>query len=178
MNFAVVIKKMKPKGEKEKSGVFRTPQYHSNTHLWKTKVIEQLTERERALLMLAQQGKSAKEIADILFKSHFTIQNHLKSLFEKLQAHFIMEAIDIASNQRMIYVQKQECAEQIPLPLEVNNKRTRTLITDEKLQKIQIYLNEGLSNRKVAERVGISESVIRYWKKKKKLNDPIIFHLL
>jgi len=25
MNFAVVIKKMKPKGEKEKSGVFRTP---------------------------------------------------------------------------------------------------------------------------------------------------------
>lgn len=53
-------------------------EYNSRTGRWKQKTKEALTERERAILMLAGQGKSAKEIANDLCKGQNTIRNQIK----------------------------------------------------------------------------------------------------
>lgn len=64
---------------------------------------ELLTERERAILMLAQQGKSSSEIADILCRGHNTIRNQIKYMFSKLKIHSMQGAIELARNSHMIY---------------------------------------------------------------------------
>lgn len=68
-----------------------------------TKIKESLTERERAILMLAQQGRSSTEIGDILCKGHNTIRNQIKALFSKLKMHSMQGTIEFARNFRMIY---------------------------------------------------------------------------
>ena len=78
-------------------------EYNFVTRRWKQKVKESLTERERAILMLAQQGKSSAEIADDLCKGHNTIRNQIKALFSKLKIHSMQGAIELARNFRMIY---------------------------------------------------------------------------
>ncbi len=46
--------------------------------------IDPLTTREREVLKLIAEGKSSKEIAHLLFISVFTVNNHRKSIMEKL----------------------------------------------------------------------------------------------
>ena len=46
--------------------------------------IDPLTPREREVLKLIAEGKSSKEIADLLFISVFTVNNHRASIMEKL----------------------------------------------------------------------------------------------
>ena len=43
-----------------------------------------LTSREREVLKLIAEGKSSKEIANLLFISVFTVNNHRASIMEKL----------------------------------------------------------------------------------------------
>lgn len=71
-------------------------EYNFMTKRWKQKTKEQLTERERAILMLAEQGKSSGEIAGDLCKGKNTIRNQIKALFSKLKVHSMQEAIEIA----------------------------------------------------------------------------------
>lgn len=78
-------------------------EYNFRTKRWNQKEKVQLTERERAILMLAQQGKSSKEIASYLCREHYTIRNQIKALFFKLEVHSMQEAIEFAENFRMIY---------------------------------------------------------------------------
>lgn len=78
-------------------------EYNFITRRWKQKVKESLTERERAILMLAQQGKSSSEIADLLCRGHNTIRNQIKYLFSKLKIHSMQGAIEFARNLHMIY---------------------------------------------------------------------------
>ena len=144
-------------------------EYNFVSKKWKEKTIELLTEREKAILMLAQQGQGTKEIADNLCKSFHTIHNQLTELFFKLEVHSIMEALDLASNRRMIYVRKHDLKEQEQPPVKAPQKRYRTLITDDMMHRIQTYLDGGLSIRKAADKEGISESAIRYWKGLKKI---------
>jgi DNA-binding NarL/FixJ family response regulator len=136
---------------------------------WKRKETEALTERESATLILAQQAKSVKEIANDLDKAYDTIKNQLKPIFEKLNVRSIAEAINIASNYRMIYISKQDTKANIQPPVETPQKRSRVLINDEMMQRIQQYLDKGLKIREIAKIIGISESAIRYLKKKGKL---------
>jgi DNA-binding CsgD family transcriptional regulator len=63
---------------------------------------KKLTEPERAILMLARQGKNTKEIAGILCKSPETIHNQIKRIFFKLDVHSIQEAIEVATCHRMM----------------------------------------------------------------------------
>ena len=144
-------------------------EYRFASRRWKQIAIKPLTERERAILMLAQQGKSSIEIADDLLKGHNTIRNQIKPIFEKLDVHSMIETIDIASNHRMIYVQKKVITETARPPVETFHKRTRVLVTDDMMQRIQQHLDDGLSMRKAADREGVSECAIRYWKRKGKL---------
>ena len=119
--------------------------------------------------MLAQQGENAMEIADDLCRGYNTVRNQLKAIFLKLDVHSIAEAIEMASNNHILYVPKQHLSASKQPPDEAPRKRTRVLITDEMIQLIQQHLDDGLSMRKAAEKAGISECAIRYWKGKGKL---------
>jgi two-component system response regulator DesR len=55
-----------------------------------------LTERERAVLRLAEQGRSNKEIADALGLSHGTVRNYLHEAAGKLGADNRVEAARVA----------------------------------------------------------------------------------
>jgi DNA-binding NarL/FixJ family response regulator len=70
---------------------------------WKRITIKMLTERERAILMLAGQGKKTKEIANDLYRGHNTIHNQKQLLFPQLNVHSKQEAIEYAHSHRMIY---------------------------------------------------------------------------
>ena len=145
-------------------------EYRIKSTGWDLKTIELLTERERAILMLAQQGKNSGEIADLLCKGHYTVRNQIKPIFSKLDVNSMIEAIDTASHYHMIYVPKQQdVTEPEQPPVKAPHKRPRILITDSMFQSIQKHLNEGLSMRKAAKKAGVLESAVRYWKKKGKI---------
>lgn len=140
-------------------------EYNFTTKRWKQKTKELLTERERAILMLAQQGKSSAEIADNLCKGQNTIRNQIKALFSKFEVHSMQEAIEFACYHCMISP-KQDIE---PQPIEASCKRSRVLLTEDMLQRIQQYLDDGKSVRQAAKLEGIAESAIRYWKNKERL---------
>lgn len=56
-------------------------------------VVEALSEREVEVLRLVARGLSNREIAEELVLSPYTIQNHMKSIFGKLQASSRTEAV-------------------------------------------------------------------------------------
>lgn len=140
-------------------------EYNYKVRRWQQKAIETLTEREKAILVLAQQGKTTNEIADDLYKGFNTIRNQIKALFSKLNVHSMQEAIEYASNHCLIYP-KQHLKQQ---SIEEHRKRSRTLLTEDMLQRIQQYLDDGKSIRQAARLEGVTESAIRYWKEKGKL---------
>lgn len=140
-------------------------EYNTTTQRWRKKTIEPLTERERAILMLAQQGKNSGEIAGILYKGRNTIRNQIKSLFAKLNTHSMQETVELACRHGMIYPKPDT-----PSPsFELGDKRKRRPITQVKLQHIQHHLDEGKSIRQTAKLESTSESAIRYWVKQGKL---------
>ncbi|HEX9463967.1 MAG TPA: response regulator transcription factor, partial [Alphaproteobacteria bacterium] len=53
----------------------------------KTSSLEQLTPRQREILQLIAEGKSSKEIAQLLDASVKTIESHRASLMERLDIH-------------------------------------------------------------------------------------------
>nr|WP_321522015.1 LuxR C-terminal-related transcriptional regulator [uncultured Macellibacteroides sp.] len=77
-------------------------EYNYTSKRWTPKTKNRLTEREKAILMLAQQGKSSKEIANDLCKGENTIRNQIKPLFSKLNVHSMQEAIEFACYHRLI----------------------------------------------------------------------------
>lgn len=138
-------------------------EYNTTTQQWKCITIEQLSEREKAILMLAQQGKNSKEIANDLCKGFHTIRNQIKPIFSKLNVHSMQELIGLDSFHRMMS-QKQEIH-----PAEIPHKRTRVLLADDIKQRIQDHLDNGKSIRQTAKLEGITESAIRYAIKQGKL---------
>jgi DNA-binding CsgD family transcriptional regulator len=141
-------------------------EYDVKTSQWKQKTKESLTERERAILMLAEQGKTTKEIANCLHKGYNTIRNQVKELFSRLNVHSMQEAIEFARRHHRIY-SKQDI--EVQSTEEPPRKKKRVLLTEETLQRIQQHLDNGNSIRQAAKMEGIAECAIRYWIKKRLL---------
>ena len=138
-------------------------QYCMISQRWKQKTIEPLTEREKEILMLARQGNNTMEIADCLHRTHHTIRNQTKTLFQKLEVNSIQEAIDFVGNHRMLYVPGQTMTDAGKPSSEQPDKIPRTKITPDKLERIQQHLDNGKSNRHAAMLTDVSEPTIRYW---------------
>lgn len=64
--------------------------------------IVKLTTRESEILKLVAQGLTAQKIAEILFLSRFTVENHKKNLLQKLQSKNIAELINNAMAQGLL----------------------------------------------------------------------------
>jgi DNA-binding NarL/FixJ family response regulator len=62
----------------------------SGAPLWK---LAKLTPREHEILAFLSKGALAKEIADTLGISNWTVHGHMKSIFEKLNVHTRTEAV-------------------------------------------------------------------------------------
>ncbi len=143
-------------------------EYNLTSKRWQKKTKELLSEREKAILMLALQGKNTREIADCICKGQSTIQNQIKTLFDKLNVHSMQEAVELARNRRMVFP-KQDTKQQATEPL---CEKKRTSLTKGMVQRIQQYLNEEISIRQAARKEGIIESAVRYWIKKGKITIP------
>jgi DNA-binding CsgD family transcriptional regulator len=77
--------------------------YVFNKQQWVQKELPCLTSREKDILKLSKQGKSRKEIANILCTSAHTIRNQEADIFRKLNQHSMIEAVIFATNHRMIF---------------------------------------------------------------------------
>ncbi len=59
-------------------------------------------EREREILSLLVEGCSYKEVADRLFISFFTVQSHIKNIYEKLEVSSKTEAVSKTLQHRLL----------------------------------------------------------------------------
>ena len=66
------------------------------------KVLPSLTKREKEILILISEGKSTKEMAETLFLSFLTVQNHRKNILNKLQVKNVAQLLSVAQKNRII----------------------------------------------------------------------------
>ena len=59
-----------------------------------TKIITPLTAREKEVFELMKQGKTSKQIAELLHRSIYTVNTHRETILWKLNAHTTIEAIN------------------------------------------------------------------------------------
>jgi LuxR family maltose regulon positive regulatory protein len=65
-------------------------------------LIDHLTSREIEILMLLDKGYSNKEIAEALFISYKTVENHTTSIYQKLEVRSRMQAVRRAKELHLI----------------------------------------------------------------------------
>lgn len=76
--------------------------YFSNGQLQQQKKTDwKLSNKEQDVLTLLAEGLSYKMVADKMGISYFTVNNHIKKIYEKLQVHSMGEAIAKAHKQRL-----------------------------------------------------------------------------
>ena len=61
-----------------------------------------LTPKETEVLKHLAEGFSYKMIADKMGISYFTVNNHVKKVYEKLQVHSLGEAVALAHKQKLL----------------------------------------------------------------------------
>lgn len=66
------------------------------------KILPSLTKREKEILQLISDGKSTKEIAEKLFLSFLTVQNHRKNILNKLEVKNVAQLLQIVQKNRLI----------------------------------------------------------------------------
>ena len=134
---------------------------------WVRHKIKPLSDREKDVLQLAKQGLLLKEIADQLSISSHSVRNVLASLYLKFSLNGMMQAVIFASNHRLMFTAKK-CSSFQEMGMPPAYKRTRTLISEEMLQRIQNRRDAGESINSIAKHERITEGAIRYALKKEK----------
>ncbi len=61
-----------------------------------------LTQKEQEVLSLLSAGNSYKMVADRMAISYFTVNSHVKKIYEKLQVHSVSEAVSIAFKNNLV----------------------------------------------------------------------------
>jgi len=61
-----------------------------------------LTAKEKEVLALLAEGKSYKMVADKLGISYFTVNSHVKKIYEKLHVHSLGEAVSLALKNKIV----------------------------------------------------------------------------
>jgi DNA-binding NarL/FixJ family response regulator len=61
-----------------------------------------LTPKEKEVLKLLAEGNSYKMVADALGISYYTVNSHVKSMYEKLQVHSLGEAVALAYKKKLV----------------------------------------------------------------------------
>lgn len=61
-----------------------------------------LTPKEKEVLSLLSEGKSYKMVASLLDISYFTVNSHIKKIYEKLQVHSVGEAVAFALKKNIV----------------------------------------------------------------------------
>ncbi len=74
--------------------------YFGNQAITKTEY--NLTLKENEVLKHLSQGLSYKMTADKMGLSYFTVNNHVKKIYEKLQVHSLGEAVALAHKQKLV----------------------------------------------------------------------------
>lgn len=59
----------------------------------------QLTDREKEVIRLSAEGKSAFEIADALYLSHHTVNTHRRNIYKKLRINNVKELVKFAYDE-------------------------------------------------------------------------------
>ncbi|MEJ2903097.1 response regulator [Pedobacter panaciterrae] len=74
----------------------------SRPQLKESQDFAKLTVREKEILKLIADGKTTNDIAEMLFLSKFTVENHRKNLLQKLKAKNVADLIRHATLQNLI----------------------------------------------------------------------------
>lgn len=61
-----------------------------------------LTSKEKEVLTFLSEGKSYKMVASLLDISYFTVNSHIKKIYEKLQVHSVGEAVSFALKKNIV----------------------------------------------------------------------------
>ena len=88
-------------------GAFMTPSIALQVMKYFNKTDEpnldyRLTPKEKEVLALLAEGKSYKMVADTLSISYFTVNSHIKKIYEKLHVHSLGEAVSIALKNKIV----------------------------------------------------------------------------
>ena len=81
------------------SVALRVMKYFSET---KPVVNYSLTPKEKEVLSLLAEGNSYKMVADKLGISYFTVNSHVKKIYEKLHVHSLGEAVSLALKNKIV----------------------------------------------------------------------------
>jgi DNA-binding NarL/FixJ family response regulator len=68
----------------------------------RTRLLKQLTRREREILALMAEGRGTQDIADTLSISLTTVRTHVQRVLGKLDAHSKLEAVALAARHRLL----------------------------------------------------------------------------
>lgn len=136
-------------------------EYLMKENRWRTRTVQKLTEREKTILKFFKQGKSGKEIADIVCMTYQSLRNALETIYRKLNVHTLVQAITFATNRRLIFIPDRYPENLKPEP-QPKIKKPRRPMTPEMLPRIQEKLNNGQSVNSIAKQENISEFTLRY----------------
>lgn len=150
-------------------------EYSLKNRKWQKKAIPSLTEQEKAVLIWAKQGKTNKQIADIINVEHQTVRNINNTLYRKLNVNSMIKAIVFASNLHLIYMSDNTLKHKKSLKA-VKQKQRRPM-TSNKLLILQEELNKGKSINSIAKQMNLAEFTIRYAIKTGKLTKPKFVNL-
>ena len=144
---------------------FEFEAYSTSDRQWTKGENSRLSKREQAILRLVKEGNTNQAIADKLCIGLHTLQNDESSIYRKLHAHSMREAITIVTNLHLLFPPVNS-SDNKPKTEKQKERKPRKPMTPEKLPLAQDYLNQGYSKNQVAKNVEVSEFTIRYHLKK------------